>query len=115
MIQHFDELRGILRIEIKRRQRLRLFVLDAVNAREVMVAVGARGGVVRAVRRAPRVVVDADLVVKIHEVKRAVRADAAVDGLEPIIRAREKMGLLAASFLVALIAHAFLPDEFLVH
>src|SRR5207249_7585266 len=62
MFQHFDKFRRVARIELKRRKRLRLLVLNAVEPGEMMIAVGPGGGIVRAMCRAARVVVHGDLV-----------------------------------------------------
>ena len=68
------------------------FVLDAPDAAEVVVAVGADGGVGGAVVGAAGVVVDDGLVVEIEEVEGTVRADAGFDGAEPEVAAADEFG-----------------------
>src|SRR5437667_7344743 len=66
-----------------------------------MIAVGANRGIVRAVRRAARVVVNHRLVIKIDDVKRAIRSDAGVDGAKPQVAAADEFLLLLSSGKVA--------------
>src|SRR5690606_6586749 len=96
VLEHLHQTRRVPRIKPEGWKVRGLLVLDAPDAREVMVPVRARGGVVRAVCRATGVVVDRDLVVEIDKVHRAVRTDAAVDWLEPVVRAGQEVRLLPA-------------------
>jgi hypothetical protein len=57
VVDCLDELRGGGTAQVEALRRFRLLVLDAPNAPVHMVAVGADGGVVRAVAGAARVVV----------------------------------------------------------
>ena len=104
----------VIAIELGRRQGLGLLVLDAPDAGEVMVAVGTRGGVAGSVGRAAGVVVDGDLVVEIDQVDGPVGTDPAVNGAEPVVGAREELGLLAAVFLAALVGRALRVEELVV-
>src|SRR5438094_9776927 len=96
MFQRFYQVSRLLRVEFVSRQFLGVLVLHAPDAAKMMVAVGPRGGVVRAVRGAARVVVDGGLVVIVHDVQRAVGPDAGVNRPEPKVSARDKLGFLAA-------------------
>src|SRR5207237_10182916 len=87
------------------RQLVRVLVLHTADGAKMLVAVGPCGGVVRAVRRAARVVVNRGLVVKVHDVQRAVRADAGVNGTKPEIGAGDELGFLAARFLAGNISY----------
>src|SRR5437660_8367974 len=106
MLQHLDEFGRLASIELIRRKRLRFLVLNAIEPGEMVVAVWAGGRVMRAVGWTSRVVVNSDLVVEIHQIHCAIRTDSAVDGLEPIIGAGQKMRLLSPLLASTLIAHA---------
>ena len=93
----------------------RLLVLHAPDAAEVVVAVGADGGVDRVVLRPARVVVDHGLVVEIDDVERAVGTDARLDGPEPHVAAAHELGLLATGFLRGRVAHALRLHELVMH
>ena len=115
MLQRIHEARRVLRIELVRWQLLRLSMLHAPNAAEVVVPVRPRGRIVRAVRGTARVVVNGRLVVKIDQVKRAVGTDARVDRAEPEVGAGDELGLLAAWFLAGDVSHAVRLQPIVVH
>ena len=114
MIQHFHQPGGIVRIEREGGQGLGVLVLNAVDAGEVMVAIRTRGGIARAVGGSSGVVVNGDLVVKVHQINGAIRADAAMDWAKPVIGAGDELGLFAAIFLAALIGGAFGIEELMM-
>ena len=90
-------------------------MLHAPDAAEVMVAIGPSGGVVRAVCRAARVVVNCGLIVKIDHVKRAIRTDARVDGAEPEIATGDELGFLPARLLAGDVSHPVRLQPVVMH
>ena len=64
--------------------------------------------------RAAGVVVDDGLVVEVHDVKRAVWADAVFDGAEPQVVAADELGFFAAFFFGRLVSYALGSDELMV-
>src|SRR5947209_9632648 len=72
-----------------------LIVLHTPDAAEVMVAVGSDGGVVCSVAGSARIVVDYRLVIKIDDVKRAIRTNASMNRTEPKIAAANKLFFLS--------------------
>src|SRR2546422_7298501 len=68
------------------RQLLGLLMLHAPNAGKVVVTVGARRGVVRAVGRSARIVMYGRLVVPIHHIQRSIRSHSRMDRAKPEIR-----------------------------
>ena len=115
MIERRDQLRArrIFR-EFRDRERLRLVVLHAPDAAEVVVAVRPHRRAGRAVLRAARVVVDHGLVVEIDDVKGAVGTDARLDRTPPVIFPLHELRLLAAFFLRRVEGHAVLRHELVV-
>ena len=90
-------------------------VLDAIDAREVMIAIRTGSGIVGTMSRTARVVVNGDLVIHVHEIECAIRTDATVNWFEPIIRARQEVGFLAAFLTTTLIRHTFGIEKLMVH
>ena len=77
--------------QIRHRHLLRLLVIHAPDAAKVMIAIRTQRGVRRAVNGAARVVVDDGLIVEIHDVERAIRPDARVDGTEPFVASADEL------------------------
>src|SRR5687768_18587396 len=97
------------------RQLLRLLVLNAPDAAEMMIAIGTNRGVARAMFRSASVIVNGGLVVEINHVKRAIRSDATVNRAEPKIGAGDELGIFAAFFLGREESHAIPFDHVHVH
>ena len=99
-----SELGGIGFGEVGDFQLLRLFVLDAPDTAEIVVAVGADRGVDFVMVGAAGVVVDDGLVVKIADIHRTIGTGADLDRTPPLVRAADEFRFLPAGQLVGLIA-----------
>ena len=97
------------------RQLLRLLVLHAPDASEVVVAIRPCSRVVRAMSWAAGVIVNRCLVIKIHEVERPVGSNARVDRPKPEVGSRDKFLLLAAGLLESGVGRAVRPKPIVVH
>ena len=115
MIEHLDESCRGVGSQVEARQHLSLTVLDPVDPRELVVPIRTGRRVVRAVRGTASIVVHRDLIVEIDQIQCPIRSDAAVDWLEPVVRAGEKMRLPPPRFAPALVGHAGRVEELMVH
>ena len=114
MVEGGDQRLHVVAVELCGRQRLGILVLDAPNAGEVVIPIRAGSRIAGAVTRTPGVIVDGDLIVEIDQIDGPVRTHAAVNGAEPIIGARQELGLLAAVFLAALVGRALGVEELMM-
>ena len=111
-----NQLRQVLRFSTGTVELRRLLVLHAPDAAEVMIAIGADGGVRRTVQRPARVVVDDGLVVEVDDVERAVRARRASRsaGTRDRLLRMNSVCSRPVSFCVR-VAHALGLHELLMH
>src|SRR3984957_802864 len=115
MSERFDKFDRIGLVQIRDVELFGVVVLDAPDAAEVMVAIGAEGFVaLRVVARAARVVVDDGLVIEIEDVERAVGTDTLVDGTEPEVAAGDEFFFEAVGIFTGDIGDAFGREKILV-
>ena len=70
------------------------FVLNTIDASEIVFSIRADGGTGLTVLRATRVIVGDDRCIEIEHIHRAVRADTQVDGTEPVVSGTEPLLVL---------------------
>ena len=73
-------------------------MLDAVDATEIVFAVGTHGSAGLAVQRPAGVVVRDDRGVEIEDVERAIRTEGDVDRTEPMVQRAEPLAVLEGDF-----------------
>ena len=98
--ERIEPRRRVVGIERKRRQLPCLLVLHAPNARKVVIAIRTRRGIVRAVRRAARVIVHCRLIVPIDHIQSAIGSDSRMNRPKPNVGPGKKFRIFPAHFLM---------------
>src|SRR3954465_14105692 len=113
MFQRFFKLRGGGCGQIGNLQFLAFLVVDPPNAAEIMIAIRTNGSVSRPMARSTRVVMNHGLVIKIADVKRAIRPDACLNRTEPHISPRDELRLtyFVGDVADAIRLHDFVMDQ----